>query len=111
MAKYEIGQKLFMDKYNTGELVPVVITSWRGGGVAPYEVKLLDGTNKKLFASARDMIAVSKCLCGDEDIIDAPCDEISTADKLDLLLEHLGLEIKVEPKKAVIVKQDNDQSS
>lgn len=87
MSKYSIGQKLFLCKGNSYELIPVEIIGWRGGGVAPYEIKCLDGKSTWRYASARDMIAV--------------CDE-----KLDLLLEHLGLKIEVEPQVVKVVSDE-----
>lgn len=99
MAKYNIGQKLLLNKGGSDELVPVVITGWRGGGVAPYEIKCLDGKSTWRYASARDMIAFEE-----QHKIEG---RFLTADeKIDLLLKHFGLKIEVEPQVVKVVKDE-----
>lgn len=102
MAKYSIGQKLFFNRGYSDELIPVEIIGWRGGGVAPYEIKCLDGKSTYRYASARDLIAVSD---EQNDFVSARR-SLSAHEKIDLLLEHFGLEIRVEPEVVKVVKDE-----
>lgn len=105
MSKYSIGQKLFLCKGNSDELVPIEIIGWRGGGVAPYEIKCLDGKSTWRYASARDMIAI----CDEKACPPVIKKYLTTDEKLDLLLEHLGLRIEIEPQ-VVEVASDEEKS-
>lgn len=97
-AKFKIGDEVLIINYHERRTVArAVIVDWRGGGVAPYSVEVLegfDGYHKpglRFYKSGRDMqLAYRK---------DTPMSKYLTTDeKLDLLLEHLGLKIEAEPR-------------
>lgn len=83
-----------MSKLNIGDYVHISYTRQngtvigdRGGHVGRWTVKLDNG--EVAYCSSRDTIVIKPAL--------AP-QRLSAHEKIDLLLEHLGLEIKVEPE-------------
>jgi len=93
MSKIHIGDYVYHDTYRTNGMV----IGDRGGYVGRYAIKADNGEH--YYASSRDLIVI-KCA--------QPCypnNRASLEQKIDLLFEHLGLEIDDTIK---IVKREND---
>ena len=106
-AKFKLGDEVLVIDYHRNKTVAHArIIDWRGGGVAPYRIEIthnLDGNHtigSKYYMSGRDM----KLLYRQEQR--TPSYHLSTDEKLDLLLEHLGLRIEVEPQVIKVVDEE-----
>lgn len=89
-----------MSKLNIGDYVNITYTREngtvigdRGGHVGRWTVKLDNGDTTQV--SSRDAIVIRPAILPQR---------LSAHEKIDLLLEHLGLEIKVEPEVVKIAK-------
>lgn len=89
-----------MSKLNIGDYINVSYTREngtvigdRGGHVGRWTVKLDNG--EVTHVSSRDAIVIKQALIPQR---------LSAHEKIDLLLEHFGLEIKVEPEVVKLVK-------
>lgn len=98
-AKFKIDDEVLVIDYHRNKTVAHArVIDWRGGGVAPYRIEItknLDGNHtigSKCYESGRDM----KLLYRQKQ--PASSYHLSADEKLDLLLEHLGLRIEVEPQ-------------
>lgn len=93
-----------MTKVNIGDYVCVaylkrngVVTGDRGGAVGRWRIELDDGTITN--ASTRDCVIIKSATY--------PA-RLSADEKIDMLLEHLGLEIKDQPEIIKVVKAKTD---
>lgn len=135
MSKFKVGDICIVTDRRGPMLVEVV--AWRGGGVAPYQVKIISsdcGTYAPgtiSYFSGRDMelkemqgkkkiyCCVPKCTTysfESSGTIQWQCDKhcptayqesnVTLEEKVDLILEHLGLEVTTEPAKTTLAKKD-----
>lgn len=106
MNKFKKGDIVIFTR-EAGEGTIARVENWRGGGVAPYVVRILEprgGYNYSVgqitYMSGRNMelkdMETEKC-------------SVSCEEKIDLILNHLGLEFKVEPRKLVLVEKEINQ--
>ena len=108
-AKFKIGDEVLLINYHINEAVAHArILDWRGGGVAPYRIEITESlrgnsysVGERLYKSGRDM----KLLWRD-DRAEEKDNSLTTDEKLDLLLEHLGLRIEIEPQVVKIVSDE-----
>jgi hypothetical protein len=131
MPKFSIGDMVIMTENRDKGHIGIVYAN-RGGRVAPYQVKMLDN-NELTYRSGRDMELQTmggkkKMYCCEgcgtysfvdkgtvmwrcykhNDCTDEPDTEVSLAEKVDMILEHLGLEIVVEPRKPTLVSSTKE---
>ncbi len=92
MSKISISDYVYAENHRTNG---TVITD-RGGHVGRYGIKLDSGDF--IYASSRDLTVIKPGL--------KQTDRLTNSEKIDLLLEHLGLEIKDEPSIVRIVKHE-----
>ncbi len=114
----------------------VEVIAWRGGGVAPYQVRIIESPGGVYapgtisYFSGRDMelkemqgkkkiyCCVPKCSTysfESSGTIQWQCDKhcptayqecnVSLEEKVDLILDHLKLDVTTEPKKVVLVER------
>ena len=109
-AKFKLGDEVLVIDYHRNETVAHArILGWRGGGVAPYYIEITENiggrhpVGSRQYMSGRDM----KLLNRPESPVRSRY--LSTEEKLDLLLEHLGLRIEVEPQVVKVV--DDEKAS
>lgn len=106
-AKFKLGDDVLVIDYHRNETVAHArVIDWRGGGVGPYYIQITKNiggnytVGEKTYKSGRDM----KLLYRPEPPVVRSY--LSTDEKLDLLLEHLGLRIEVEPQVIKVVSDE-----
>lgn len=135
MSKFKVGDIAIVTD-RRGPMVVEVI-AWRGGGVAPYQVRIIESQGGVYapgsisYFSGRDMelkemqgkkkiyCCVPKCTTysfESSGTIQWQCDKhcptayqdcnVTLEEKVDLILEHLGLEVTTEPAKTTLAKKD-----
>lgn len=139
MAKFTKGDIVVLTRRNYEGTI-ARIERWRGGHVAPYEVRILESTGTFYRAGhltyfsgrdmeLKDMQGKRKVYCcspgcstysfESRGVIKWECyrhfspgceeqqtDDVSLEQKVDLILEHLGLEVATEPKKVVLAERN-----
>lgn len=143
MAKFSVGDVIVLTRRHHEGVVAQVV-GWRGGGVAPYSIRILEGdyfykTGKITYMSGRDMELKemqgkkkvwcchqgcntysfedkgtlkwecykhypNKFNCGGE-VKEPECDGVSLEEKVDLILNHLGLEVTVKPAETALTEK------
>ena len=107
-SKFKQGDEVLLIDYHANKSTArAVVLSWRGGGVAPYFIEVIEDyggyekTGSRYYKAGRDMKLFKR-------EVREVRKYLSVEEKLDLLLEHLGLTIEIEPR---VISADGEKES